>query len=182
MLQGPLTFNWENGKICEYVPGLQMSVTSSTDYLILAALMDYSDGQENSLLSGVEIVQLRTDAEAAGSGNVDVTIKDINANDIIFDCVFDENVWCCYVAIMKTADLQEIKDGKYALAGYESYEACMLSLIPGLSHDFMRQFLESQYDYKWDYLNYGTSYTMCIKVEDMDGGVSFIELEPFSTK
>jgi hypothetical protein len=58
----------------------------------------------------------------------------------------------------------------------------MLSLIPGLSHDYMRQFLESQYDYKWDYLNYGTSYTMCIKVEDMDGGVSFIELEPFSTK
>ena len=181
MLQGPLTFNWENGKICEYVPGLQMSVTSSTDYLILAALMDYSDGQENSLLSGVEIVQLRTDAEAAGSGNVDVTIKDINANDIIFDCVFDENVWCCYVAIMKTADLQEIKDGKYALAGYDSYESCMLSLIPGLSHDFMRQFLESQYDYKWDYLNYGTSYTMCIKVEDMNKGVRFIELDPFTT-
>lgn len=181
MLQGPLTFNWENGKICEYVPGLQMSVTSSTDYLILAALMDYSDGQENSLLGGVEIVQLRTDAEAAGTGNVDVKIKDINANDIVFDCVFDDNVWCCWVALMKTADLQEIKDGKYTQAGYKSYEECMLSLIPALSHDFMRQFLQSQYDYKWDYLNYGTSYTMCIKVEDMDKGVRYIELDPFTT-
>jgi hypothetical protein len=67
------------------------------------------------------------------------------------------------------------------LVGYESYEECMLSLIPGLSHDSMRQFLQSQYDYKWDYLNYGTSYTMCIKVEDMNKGVRFIELDPFTT-
>jgi hypothetical protein len=181
MLEGTLTFNWENGKICEYVPGLNMSVTSSTDYLILAALMDYSEGQENSLLSGVEIVQIRTEAETAGSGNVDVTIKEINANDIVFDCVFSDDVWCCYVAMMETSNLQEIKDGKYALAGYSSYEECMLSLIPGLSHDFMRQFLESQYDYKWDYLYYNTSYTMCIKVEDMNKGVKFIELDPFTT-
>ena len=181
MLEGTLTFNWENGKICEYVPGLTMSVTSSTDYLILAALMDYSEGQENSLLGGVEIVEIHTEAEAAGTGNVDVTIKEINANDIVFDCEFDDNVWCCYVALMKTADLEEIKDGKYAEVGYKSYEECMLSLIPSLSHDFMRQFLQSQYDYKWEYLNYGTSYTMCIKVEDMNKGVRFIELEPFTT-
>ena len=181
MLEGTLTFNWENGKMCEHVPGLPMSVTSSTDYLILAALMDYSEGQENSLLGGVEIVEIRTEAEAAGTGNVDVTIKEINRNDIVFDCVLDSNTWCCYVAIMKTADLQEIKDGKYTQVGYSSYEECMLSLIPALSHDSMRQFLQSQYDYKWDYLNYGTSYTMCIKVEDMNKGVRFIELEPFTT-
>ena len=181
MLEGTLTFNWENGKTCEYIPGLTMSVTSSTDYLILAALMDYSEGQENSLLGGVEIVQIRTEAETAGTGNVDVTIKEINANDIVFDCVFGDDVWCCYVAMMETSNLQEIKDGKYALVGYSSYEECMLSLIPGLSHDFMRQFLESQYDYKWDYLYYNTSYTMCIKVEDMNKGVKFIELDPFTT-
>jgi hypothetical protein len=67
------------------------------------------------------------------------------------------------------------------MAGYSSYEECMLSLIPGLSHDFKRQFLETTYDYKWDYLKYNTSYTICVKVEDMDGGVSFIELEPITT-
>lgn len=181
MLEGTLTFNWENGKICEYVPGLQMNVTSSTDYLILAALMDYSEGQENSLLGGVEIVEVHTEAEAAGTGNVEVTMKEINPNDIVFDCVLDSNTWCCYIALMETENLQEIKDGKYALVGYESYEECMLSLIPGLSHDSMRQFLQSEYDYKWDYLNYGTSYTMCIKVEDMNKGVRFIELDPFTT-
>jgi hypothetical protein len=182
MLEGPLTFNWENGKICEHVPGLQMNVTSATDYLILAALMDYSDGQENSLLGGVEIVQIHTEAEAAGTGTVDINIKEINTNDVVFDCIFGDDVWCCYVAMMETSNLQEIKDGKYAMAGYSSYEECMLSLIPGLSHDFKRQFLETTYDYKWDYLNYNTSYTICVKVEDMDGGVSFIELEPFTTK
>ena len=158
-----------------------MNVSSSSDYLILAALMDYSEGQENSLLGGVDIVQVHTDAEAVGTGSVDVTIKEVHANDVVFDCVFGENVWCCYVAMMKTADLQEIKDGKYALAGYDSYEECMVSLIPALSHDFMRQFLTSQYDYKWDYLNYNTSYTMCIKVEDMNKGVTYIELDPFTT-
>jgi hypothetical protein len=182
MLEGPLTFNWENGKICEHVPGLQMNVTSSTDYLILAALMDYSEGQENSLLGGVEVVQIRTNAEAEGTGSVDMTIKEVGVNDIIFDCIFGENVWCCYVAMMETENLQEIKDGKYAMAGYDSYEECMLSLVPGLSHDFMRQFLESQYDYKWDGLKYGTSYTPCIKVVDMDNGAKYIELESFTTK
>ena len=182
MLEGPLTFNWENGKICEHVPGLQMNVTSSTDYLILAALMDYSEGQENSLLGGVEIVQIHTEAEAVGTGEVEVNIKEVNVNDIVFDCIFGDDVWCCYVAMMETSNLQEIKDGKYAMAGYSSYEECMLSLIPGLSHDFMRQFLESQYDYKWDYLNYNTSYTMCIKVEDMNKGVRLIEVGPFTTK
>ena len=182
MLQGPLTFNWENGKICEYVPGLQMSVTSSTDYLIIAALMDYSEGDENSLLGGVEVVQIRTNAEAEGTGSVDMTITEVGANEITFDCIFGDDVWCCYVAMMETANLQEIKDGKYAMAGYDSYEECMLSLVPGLSHDFMRQFLESQYDYKWDGLKYGTSYTPCIKVVDMNNGAKYIELEPFTTK
>ena len=182
MLEGPLTFNWENGKICEHVPGLQMNVTSATDYLILAALMDYSEGQENSLLGGVEIVQIHTEAEAAGTGTVDINIKEINTNDIVFDCIFGDDVWCCYVAMMETSNLQEIKDGKYAMAGYSSYEECMLSLIPGLSHDFKRQFLETTYDYKWDYLNYNTSYTMCIKVEDMNKGVRLIEVGPFTTK
>lgn len=181
MLSGSLTFNWENGKECEHVPGYMMNVSSSTDYLILAALMDYSEGQENSLLGGVEIVQVRTTEESAGTGTVDVTMKEINVNDVVFDCVFGDNVWCCYVAMMETANLQEIKDGKYALAGYSSFEECMLSLIPALSYDSMRQFLTSQYDYKWDYLNYGTSYTMCIKVVDMNNGATYIECEPFTT-
>ena len=181
MLQGTLTFDWVNGKMCEHVPGLLMEATSSTDYLILAALMDYSDGEENNLLGGVEIVQIHTEAEAAGTGTVDINIKEINRHDVVFDCILGENVWGCYVAMMETSNLQEVKDGKYAMAGYSSYEECMLSLIPGLSHDFKRQFLESTYDYKWDSLKYNTSYTICIKVEDMDGGVSFIELEPFTT-
>lgn len=181
MLEGTLTFDWRNGEMCEYVPGYMMNVSASTDYLIIAALMDYSEGQENNLLGGVEIVQVHTEAEAVGQGSVEVDIKQINTNDIVFDCTLGDDVWCCYVAMMETANLQEIKDGKYALAGYDSYEECMLSLIPGLSHDSMRQFLESQVDYKWDYLKYKTSYTMCIKVVDMNNGVSFIELEPFTT-
>ena len=181
MLEGPLTFNWENGKMCEYVPGLPMTVTSLTDYLILAALMDYSEGQENSLLGGVEIVQVRTKAEAEGTGSVDVIIKDVGVTDVTFDCIFGDDVWCCYVAMMETANLQEIKDGKY-IGYYDSYEQCMLSLIPGLSHESMRQFLGSQYDYKWDYLKYGTSYTICIKVVDMNNGAKYIELAPFTTK
>ncbi len=182
MLEGTLTFDWRNGEMCEHVPGYVMNVSSSTDYLILAALMDYSEGKENSLLGGVEIVQIHTEAEAEGKGSVEIDIKEINANDIVFDCTLGDDVWCCYVAMMETANLQEIKDGKYAMAGYESYEECMLSLIPSLSHDSMRQFLESQVDYKWDYLKYGTSYTMCIKVVDMDNGVSLIEHEPFTTE
>ena len=181
MFGGPLEINWENGKDFEYIPGYPMKVTASSDYLIIAALMDYSEGKENSLLGGVEIVEVRTNAESVGSGRVDVTMKQINVNDVVFDCVFGDNVWCCYVAMMKTADLQEIKDGKYLLAGYETFEKCMLSLIPGLSYDSMRQFLTSQYDYKWDYLNYGTSYTMCIKVVDMNNGATYIECEPFTT-
>ena len=182
MLSGTLDFNWENGKECEYIPGYMMNVSSSTDYLILAALMDYSEGQENSLRGGVEVVQIRTNAEAAGTGSVEMTIKEIGVNDVTFDCIFGDDVWCCYVAMMETANLQEIKDGKYAMVGYESYEECMLSLVPGLSHDFMRQFLSSQYDYKWDALKYGTSYTPCIKVVDMNNGAKYIELEPFTTK
>lgn len=181
MLDGTRTFNWENGKECEHVPGLKMVVTSSTDYLILAALMDYSEGREDVLLGGVEVVQLRTEGEATGKGSVEIDIKEINANDILFDCTMSEDVWCCYVAMMETANLEEIKAGRYELVGYETYEECMLSLIPGLSHDFMRQFLTSQVDYRWEYLKYNTSYTICIKVVDMDNGVSFIELEPFTT-
>ena len=182
MLSGTLTFNWEDGKECEYIPGYMMSVSSSTDYIIMAALMDYSDGQENSLLGGVEIVQVRTNAEAAGTGSVDLTIKEIGQNTVTLDCVFGDNVWCCYVAMLETSNLEEIKDGKYALAGYDSYEECMLSLVPGLSHDFMRQFMSSQYGYVWDGLKYGTSYTPCIKVVDMNNGAKFIELDPFTTK
>jgi hypothetical protein len=143
--------------------------------------MDYSEGKENSLLSGVEVVQIHTKAEAAGTGTVDVDIKEIGVNDITFDCVMDSNVWCCYVAMMETANLQEIKDGNYELAGYSSYEECMLSLIPTLSHEFKRQFLESQYDYKWDALKYNTSYTMCIKVIDNNGGATYQEYGPFTT-
>ena len=182
MLDGTRTFNWENGKVCEHVAGLEMSVTSSTDYLILAALMDYSEGQENNLLGGVEVVQIRTKAEAAGVGSVDIVIKEVNTNDVLFDCTFSDDVWCCYVAMMETANLDEIKAGKYALVGYESFEECMLSLIPDLSHDNMRQFLEPQVNYRWDYLKYSTSYTICVKVEDMDKRVSYVEFEPFTTK
>ena len=181
MLSGTLEFNWEDGKECEYIPGYMMNVSSSTDYLILAALMDYSEGQENSLLGGVEVVQVRTNAEAAGTGSVDMTIKEIGVNDITLDCIFGDDVWCCYVAMMETSNLQEVKDGKYAMVGYSSYEECMLSLIPGLSHDFMRQFLESQYDYTFDGLKYSTSYTPCIKVVDMNNGAKYVELEPFTT-
>ena len=182
MLSGTLEFNWENGKECEYIPGYMMNVSSSTDYLILAALMDYSEGQENSLLGGVEVVQVHTNAEAAGTGSVDMTITEVGVNEVTLDCIFGDDVWCCYVAMMETSNLQEIKDGKYVMAGYESYEECMLSLIPGLSHDFMRQFMSSQYGYVWENLKYGTSYTPCIKVVDMNNGARFIELEPFTTK
>ena len=182
MLDGTRTFNWENGKECEHVPGLIMEAMSSTDYIILAALMDTSEGQENSLLGGVEIVQVRTEDPAAGTGSVDINIKEINSNNVTFDCIFDENVWCCYVAILPTQRIEEIKSGEYAQVGFSSYEECMIAFIPALSHDSKRQFMATTYDYKWEYLNYNTSYTMCVLVEDMNKGVTFFEVEPFTTK
>lgn len=181
MLNGTLTFNWEDGKECEYVPGLPMSVTSSTDYLIIAALMDYSEGQENSLLGGVEVVQIRTNGESVGSGSVNITMKQINVNDVVFDCVFGDNVWSCYAAMLETANIEEVKAGAYVQFGYNSYEECMLSLVPGLSPEFKRQFMSSQYDYKWENLKYGTSYTLCIKVMDNNGGATYQEYGPFTT-
>ena len=182
MLDGTRTFNWENGKECEHVPGLIMEAMSSTDYIILAALMDTSEGQENSLLGGVEIVQVRTEEPAAGTGSVDINIKAINSNNVTFDCIFGENVWCCYVAILPTQRIEEIKSGEYAQVGFSSYEECMIAFIPALSHDSKRQFMATTYDYKWEYLNYNTSYTMCVLVEDMNKGVTFFEVEPFTTK
>ena len=182
MLDGTRTFNWENGKECEHVPGLIMEAMSSTDYIILAALMDTSEGQENSLLGGVEIVQVRTEEPAAGTGSVDINIKEINSNNVTFDCIFGENVWCCYVAILPTQRIEEIKSGEYAQVGFSSYEECMIAFIPALSHDSKRQFMATTYDYKWEYLNYNTSYTMCVLVEDMNKGVTFFEVEPFTTK
>lgn len=182
MLDGTRTFNWENGKECEHVPGLIMEAMSSTDYIILAALMDTSEGQENSLLGGVEIVQVRTEEPAAGTGSVDINIKEINSNNVTFDCIFGENVWCCYVAMLPTQRIEEIKSGEYAQVGFSSYEECMIAFIPALSHDSKRQFMATTYDYKWEYLNYNTSYTMCVLVEDMNKGVTFFEVEPFTTK
>lgn len=181
MLEGPLTFNWENGKICEYVPGLQMRVTSSTDYLIIAALMDYSEGSETSLLGGVEIVQIRTNAEVAGTGSADIEILEIGRNDVTFSCLFDKsNVWCCYVAILETANLEDAR-GMYQQWGYSSFEECLISLIPDLSPEFKRQFLEPQQSYKWENLKYNTSYTLCAKVVDMNNGATLIMTEPFTT-
>ena len=182
MLDGTRTFNWENGKECEHVPGLIMEAMSSTDYIILAALMDTSEGQENSLLGGVEIVQVRTEEPVTGTGSVDINIKEINSNNVTFDCIFGENVWCCYVAMLPTQRIEEIKSGEYAQVGFSSYEECMIAFIPALSHDSKRQFMATTYDYKWEYLNYNTSYTMCVLVEDMNKGVTFFELEPFTTK
>lgn len=182
MLDGTRTFNWENGKECEHVPGLIMEAMSSTDYIILAALMDTSEGQENSLLGGVEIVQVRTEEPVTGTGSVDINIKEINSNNVTFDCIFGENVWCCYVAILPTQRIEEIKSGEYAQVGFSSYEECMIAFIPALSHDSKRQFMATTYDYKWEYLNYNTSYTMCVLVEDMNKGVTFFEVEPFTTK
>lgn len=181
MLNGTLTFDWVDGEYCEYVPAWNMTVTSSTDYLIFAALMDYSEGQENALLGGVEVVQIRTKAETAGAASVDVAMKQINTYDVVFDCIFGDNVWSCYAAMLETANVDEVKAGKYVEFGYTNYEECMISLIPGLTPEFKRQFMASQYDYKWDNLKYGTSYTLCIKVIDNNGGATYQEFGPFVT-
>jgi hypothetical protein len=144
--------------------------------------MDYSGGSETSLLGGVEIVQLRTNAEAVGTGTVDIKILDIGRNDVTFSCLFDKsNVWCCYVAMLETEHLEFVKQN-YHMAGYNSFEECLISMIPDLSHDSMRQFLEPQESYKWEYLNYSTSYTMCAKVVDMNNGATLVMVEPFTTK
>jgi hypothetical protein len=58
----------------------------------------------------------------------------------------------------------------------------MLSLVPDLSPEFKRQFMASQYDYKWESLKYGKSYTLCIKVIDNNGGATYQEFGPFVTK
>ena len=181
MLEGPLTLNWVNGEYCEYVPGYLMNVSSATDYVILAALMDYSEGQENSLLGGVEIVQIRTKAEAAGTATATIKVLEVGRNDATISCLFGDDVWCCYVAMMETANLDDVRE-LYPEAGYNSFDECMLSLIPGLSHDFMRQFLEPQESYKWEALKYSTSYTICAKVVDMNNGATLIITEPFTTR
>ena len=181
MLEGPLTLNWVNGEYCEYVPGYLMNVSSATDYVILAALMDYSEGQENSLLGGVEIVQIRTKAEAAGTATATIEVLEVGRNDATISCLFGDDVWCCYVAMMETANLDDVRE-LYPQAGYNSFDECMLSLIPGLSHDFMRQFLEPQESYKWEALKYSTSYTICAKVVDMNNGATLIITEPFTTR
>ena len=154
----------------------------STDYLILAALMDYSEGKENSLLGGVEIVEVRTKGEAEGAGYADIKVLEIGRNEITLSCLFDENVWCCYVAILETENLDYVRENyNTPPANYASFEECLLSLIPGLSHDFMRQFIEPQQNYRWDGLKYNTSYTICTKVMDMNGGVQLIVGESFKT-
>ena len=181
MLQGPLTFDWENGKICEYVPGYKMEAMPSTDYLILAALMDYSEGKENVLLSGVEIKQIRTNAPTVGSGSAEITIKEINKNDVVFDCVLGENTWCCYVALLEYNLIKDKEQGGYAEGGYASFEECLISLIPGLSYDFKRQFIETTYDYKWQNIKYDTEYRMYAVIEDMNKGVTFKEVASFTT-
>ena len=182
MLGGTLTFDWVNGEYCEYVPSLEMKVTSSTDYLIIAALMDYSEGKENSLLGGVEIVEIRTKASELGTSMADINMKEVNVNDVVFDCVMSEDLWCCYVAMLETEyHLGDIKAGSWKQF-YSSYEECMLSLVSGLSYSSMRQFLTTTYDYKFDGLKYGTSYTMCVKTEDMQGRVTYQEYGPFVTK
>ena len=181
MLSGTLTFNWEHGKECEYISGYMMEALPSTDYIIMAALMDYSEGQENSLLGGVEMVQIRTEAPQQGTGSADITIKEINANDFVFDCVLGDDVWCCYLAVLESATINDIENGGYVMGGYSSFEECMLSLVPGLSHDFMRQIMQTTYDYKWEGVKYGTEYKMYAVVEDMNKGRTFFEVETFTT-
>ena len=149
--------------------------------IIMAALMDYSEGQENSLLGGVEFVQIRTEAPKAGTGTADITIKEINPNDFVFDCVLGDNVWCCYVALLESATINEIEDGGYVAGGFSSFEECMLSLVPGLTYDFMRQIVQTTYDYRWNNIKYGTEYKMYAVVEDMNKGRSFFHVDTFTT-
>lgn len=179
MLQGPLTINWVDGQMFEYVQGYQMSVSPSTTYLVLAALMDYSEGRENSLLSGVEIVEITTPAEAAGMGEVDFEIKEIGVNEVTLSCTFGSDVWCCYIAMLESEMVENARQN-YSMY-YNTFEDCMLSLIPGLSYEFMRQFIAPDENYVWDALNYDTYYTPCIKVVDQSGGVSLIICDEFKT-
>ena len=179
MLQGPLTINWVDGQMFEYVPGYQMSVSPSTTYLVLAALMDYSEGRENSLLSGVEIVEITTPTEAAGTGEVDFEIKEIGVNEVTLSCTFGSDVWCCYVAMLESEMVENARQN-YSMY-YNTFEECMLSLIPGLSYSSMRQFIQPVENYVWDALNYDTYYTPCIKVVDQSGGVSLVICDEFKT-
>ena len=155
-----------------YVPIESVSVYKSA-----SGWKDYA-----SSIVGYDFESVNDETDVAVIGTVDIDIKEINRNNVVFDCILGENILSCYVAMMETANLQEIKYGKYAIAGYATYEECMLSLIPALSSDFKRQFMESTYDYKWDFLNAYTSYTMCAVVEDINKGLTFIEMEPFTTK
>ena len=179
MLQGPLTINWVDGQMFEYVQGYQMSVSPSTTYLVLVALMDYSEGRENSLLSGVEIVEITTPAEAAGTGEVDFSIKEIGVNEVTLSCLFGSDVWCCYVAMLESEMVENARQN-YSMY-YDTFEDCMLSLIPGLSYSSMRQFIQPEENYVWDALNYDTYYTPCIKVVDQSGGVSLVICDEFKT-
>ena len=68
------------------------------------------------------------------------------------------------------------------MGGYNSFEECMLSLVPGLSYDFMRQIMTTTYDYKWQNVKYGTEYKMYAVVEDMNKGRTFSHVATFTTK
>ena len=155
-----------------YVPIESVSVYKSA-----SGWKDYA-----SSIVGYDFESVNDETDVAVIGTVDIDIKEINRNNVVFDCILGENILSCYVAMMETANLQEIKYGMYAIAGYATYEECMLSLIPALSQDFKRQFMESTYDYKWDFLNANTSYTMCAVIKDINKGFTFIEMEPFTTK
>ncbi|MBR4963865.1 MAG: hypothetical protein IKZ32_00750, partial [Alistipes sp.] len=95
--------------------------------------------------------------------------------------VLGDDVWCCYLAVLESATINDIENGGYVMGGYSSFEECMLSLVPGLSHDFMRQIMQTTYDYKWEGVKYGTEYKMYAVVEDMNKGRTFFEVETFTT-
>lgn len=180
MLEGTLTFNWENGKDCEYVPGYPMSVTSATDYLIIAVLMDYKEGQEYVMLGGVEMEQIRTKPDAISSAEAEVEITNVGVTTVTLSCNFGSDVFCCWVAMMETANLEDARMN-YAQFGYKTFDECLLSLIPGLSPEFKRQFIEPTTNYVWENLKYDTSYTPCVMVVDKNDAKKLIILDAIKT-
>ena len=177
LFEGPMEIDWRNGE--EFIPGYMMNVSPNTDYIILAVLVDSETGYD--MQSGVEIIEVKTEPMAAGTGVVDVEITNIGANDVTFYCTMGEGVSKYLVTIYREDQVEDARQNwsDYTSYGINSFEDMMYLLITTASTPRARTFYEST-EVNWGDLWYATPHYICIMVEDANGGASLI-LEPFET-
>ena len=177
LYEGPMEINWRNGE--EFIPGYIMSVSPNTEYLILAVLVDSETGLD--MQSGVEVVEVKTEPVTAGTGVVDVEVREVYENSVDFYCTMGEGVSKYMVTIYREDQVEDARQNwsQYTSYGINSFEDMMYLLISTGSSPRARTFYEST-EVSWGDLWYATPHYICIMVEDVNGGVSLV-LEPFET-